>query len=95
MPGTSRKFFIDYSGTIVCDFDLSKVKILRDGNFGNKIKIILPPSKILDAYADAHSFKIHMQDTGIFAANIQIAEQNKKSPPMLKFNSKSPFGKVC
>lgn len=76
MPGTSRKFFMDYSGTIVCGFDLSEVKILRDGI--NKIKIILPPSKILDAYANVHSFKIHMQDAGIFAENIQIEEQNKK-----------------
>ena len=76
MPGTSRKFFMDYSGTIVCGFDLSEVKILRDGI--NKIKIILPPSKILDAYANVHSFRIHMQDAGIFAENIQIEEQNKK-----------------
>lgn len=76
MPGTSRKFFMDYSGTIVCGFDLSEVKILRNGT--DKIKIILPPSKILDAYADVHSFKIHMQDTGIFAENIQIEEQNEK-----------------
>lgn len=76
MPGTSRKFFMDYSGTIVCGFDLSEVKILRDGI--NKIKIILPPSKILDAYANVHSFKIHMQDAGIFAENIQIEGQNKK-----------------
>lgn len=76
MPGTSRKFFMGYSGTIVCGFDLSEVKILRDGI--NKIKIILPPSKILDAYANVHSFKIHMQDAGIFAENIQIEEQNKK-----------------
>ena len=78
MPGTARKFFMDYSGTIVCGFDLSEVKILRDGNFGNKIKIILPPSKILDAYADVHSFKIRMQDAGIFAANIKIEEQNER-----------------
>lgn len=78
MPGTSRKFFMDYSGTIVCGFDLSEVKILREGNFGNKIKIIIPPCKILDAYADVHSFKIHMQDAGIFAENIKIEEQNEK-----------------
>lgn len=76
MPGTSRKFFMDYSGTIVCGLDLSEVKILHDGT--NKIKIIIPPSKILDAYADIHSFKIHIQDAGIFAENIQIEEQNEK-----------------
>ena len=76
MPGTARKFFMDYSGTIVCGFNLNDVKLRREGVSG--VKIILPPSKILDAYADVNSFKIHMQDAGIFAENIKIEEQNEK-----------------
>ncbi|MBR1647328.1 MAG: DUF4230 domain-containing protein [Selenomonadaceae bacterium] len=76
MPGTSRKFLMDYSGTIVCGFDLSGVQVLRDGTFGNKVKVILPSSKILDIYADVNSFNIHLQDAGILASNIKIEEQN-------------------
>jgi len=74
IPGTSRKFLMDYSGTIVCGFDLTGVNISRDGN---KVKIFLPQSKILDIYADVNSFKIHMQDAGILAANIKLEEQNE------------------
>lgn len=77
IPGTSRKFLMDYSGTIVCGFDLSGVKISRDGALSNKVKVILPPSKILDIYADVNSFKIHLQDAGLLASNIKIEEQNE------------------
>lgn len=74
MPGTSRKFFMPYSGTIVCGFDLSKANILREGN---KVKIFLPQSKILDAYTDVNSCKPQYQDTGIFA-KIKLEEVNEK-----------------
>ena len=76
MPGSSRKFLMDYSGTIVCGFDLSGVKVVRDTTFGNKVKVILPPSKILDIYADVNSFNIRLQDAGLLASNIKIEEQN-------------------
>ncbi|MBR3746871.1 MAG: DUF4230 domain-containing protein [Selenomonadaceae bacterium] len=76
IPGTSRKFLMDYSGTIVCGFDLSGVQISRDGALSNKVKIILPPSKILDIYADVNSFNVHLQDAGLLASNIKIEEQN-------------------
>ena len=75
MPGTSRKFLMDYSGTIVCGVDLRSLKILRDG-LSNKVKVIIPPSKILDIYADVNSFNIHLQDAGLLASNIKIEEQN-------------------
>lgn len=39
IPGTSQKFLMDYSGTIVCGFDLSGVKISRDGALSNKVKV--------------------------------------------------------
>ena len=77
MPGTSRKFLMDYSGTIVCGFDLNDVKVMRDGTLSNKVKVILPPSKILDIYADVNSFNVHLQDTGILASDIKIEEQNE------------------
>ena len=76
MPGTSRKFLMDYSGTIVCGFDMSGVKVVRDGTFGNKVKIFLPSSKILDIYADVSSFNIRLKDAGLLASNIKIEEQN-------------------
>ena len=75
VPGSSRKFLMDYEGTIVCGFDLSGVKISRDG-MSNRVKVFLPPSKILDAYADVKSFKIHLQNAGLLASNIKIEEQN-------------------
>ena len=68
---------MDYSGTIVCGFDLSGVKISRDGALSNKVKVILPPSKILDIYADVNSFNVHLQDAGLLASNIKIEEQNE------------------
>ena len=76
MPGSSRKFLMDYSGTIVCGFDWNDVKIMRDGTFGNKVKVILPPSKILDIYADVSSFNVHLQDAGLLASKITLEEQN-------------------
>ena len=78
MPGSSRKFLMDYSGTIVCGVDLKDgVKVMRDGAFNNKVKVILPPSKILDIYADVSSFNIRLQDAGLLASNIKIEEQNE------------------
>ena len=77
MPGSSRKFLMDYSGTIVCGFDLSGVKVLRDGTLSNKVKVFMPPSKILDIYADVNSFNIRLKDAGLLAANIKIEEQNE------------------
>ena len=77
IPCTSRKFLMDYSGTIVCGFDLNDVKVMRDGTLSNKVKVILPPSKILDIYADVNSFNVHLQDTGILASDIKIEEQNE------------------
>lgn len=76
MPGSSRKFLMDYSGTIVCGFDWNDVKVMRDGTFGNKVKIFLPSSKILDIYADVSSFNIHLQDAGLLASKITLEEQN-------------------
>lgn len=76
LPGSSRKFSMDYAGTIVCGFDCKSVEISRDGAWSNKIKILLPPSEILHIYPDVDSYRINRQDAGIFAANIKLEEQN-------------------
>lgn len=76
MPGSSRKFSMNYAGTIVCGFDLTGVQILRDGALSNKIKVFLPASEILHIYPDVNSYRINQQEAGIFAENIKLEEQN-------------------
>ncbi|MBR4905097.1 MAG: DUF4230 domain-containing protein [Selenomonadaceae bacterium] len=76
MPGTDRKFLMNYSGTITCGCDLDKIRFSKD-EMSNRVKIIVPNSQILDMYADVSSFKIHHQDAGILAENIKIEEQNE------------------
>lgn len=76
MPFSGRKLFMEYSGMIVCGCDLREVRFVRDENAGNRVKILVPRSKILDCYADVHSFKVHYQDTGLLAKDFQINEQN-------------------
>ena len=77
IPGTSRKFSMDYMGTIVCGCDLNKIHIEREGNSKDRVKMTVPQSKILDIYADVNSFKIHSQEAGLLAENIKIEEQNE------------------
>ena len=76
IPGTTRKFSMDYVGTIVCGCDLNEIHITQDGN-SNRVKITVPQIKILDIYADVNSFMINHQKSGIFAPNIKIEEQNE------------------
>ncbi len=73
MPGSDRKLLLSYSGMIVCGCKLDKIRLAREGN---RVKIFVPPSRILDLYADVRSIKIHCQDAGIFAKDIKLAEQN-------------------
>ncbi|MBR0261742.1 MAG: DUF4230 domain-containing protein [Selenomonadaceae bacterium] len=70
MPGSERKFLMDYSGMITCGCDLEAIRFERDEQ-SNRVKIIVPPSRIFDIYADINSFKIHHQSEGIFADNIK------------------------
>ena len=76
MPGSDRKFLMDYSGTITCGCDLEKIRFEREA-VTNRVKIIVPPSQILDMYADVKSFKIHHQSEGIFADNLKIEHQQE------------------
>ena len=57
LPGTTRKFMMRYSGTIVCGNDLSKIDISE--RFAvNRVRVVVPRSRILDIYADIHSFEV-------------------------------------
>lgn len=76
MPGSDRKISLTYSGSIVCGCDLSGIRFSRDEQFENRVKILVPQSRILDIYADVKSFKIHHHDAGIFAKDIEIEDQN-------------------
>lgn len=76
MPGSSRKFLMNYTGTITSGCDINKIRIQREG-VGNHLKILVPHSQILDAYANVNSFQIHHQDTGIFASDFKIEDQHE------------------
>ena len=75
-PGTTRKFMMRYAGTIVCGNDLSKVDISE--RFAvNRVRVVVPRSRILDIYADIHSFEVYDQQAGLFTA-IRLEDQNRE-----------------
>ena len=76
VPGTTRKFKLNYSGTIVCGCDLNKIII--DNNFFNQnhLRITVPESKILHIYPHIDSIEPYDVSTGIFASDITLEEQN-------------------
>ncbi len=76
MPGTHRKFQMSYSGTITCGCDLAAIRFEQDALTG-RVKIIVPPSRILDRYADVNSFKVHHQSEGILADDIKLDQQKE------------------
>ena len=75
-PGTTRKFMLKYYGTIVCGCDLSKAKVSERFDV-NRVRITLPHSEILDAYADVHSFEVYDQHSGIFTS-VKLEDQNRE-----------------
>lgn len=77
IPGTARNFFMDYAGIIACGCDLTEVHISHPDSLSDRVKIVLPHSKILYASSDEKSYKIHINDTGVFSASISLEEQNK------------------
>lgn len=78
VPGTTRKFILDYAGTVVCGVDLDKVRIASVFVNRNHLKIVVPQSRILDMYPEISTFKLHEKNSGIFADNIEIEEQNRE-----------------
>ena len=76
MPGSDRKFQMTYSGTITFGCDLDAIRFERD-ELSDRVKIIVPPSKIFDIYADVSSFKVQHQSKGFFADEIKLEEQKE------------------
>ena len=76
MPASNRKFQMSYSGTITCGCDLEAIRFEQDFLTG-RVKIIVPPSKILDRYADVNSFKIHHRSKEFFADEINLEQQQE------------------
>lgn len=73
IPGTQKKFMLQYNGTIKCGCDLKKVKVVYDED-SNRAKISLPRSEVLDIYADFQSIRMH-DNSGIFTS-VKPTEQN-------------------
>ncbi len=76
LPGTSRRFILKYSGTITCGNDLSLLQI--SGRFAvNRVRMVVPRSRILDIYADMKSIQVYDQRSGIFSS-ILLQDQNRE-----------------
>ncbi|MBQ7263623.1 MAG: DUF4230 domain-containing protein [Synergistaceae bacterium] len=75
-PGTTRRFMMRYSGTIVCGCDLSAADVSERSGTG-RVRIIVPRSHILDVYADVRSFEVYDQSAGIFTS-IRLEDQNRE-----------------
>ena len=75
IPGTKRKFMLKYNGTIVCGCDLTKVKLTE--GYGDRMRIILPRSQVLDVYADMQSLEVYDQSAGIFTS-VKLEDQNRE-----------------
>ena len=73
IPGTQRKFMLQYNGTIKCGCDLKKIQVVYD-EMANKAKVTLPRSEVLDIYADFNSIRMH-DNSGIFTS-VKPTEQN-------------------
>ena len=76
LPGTTRKFILKYSGTLTCGNDLSGIQISE--RFAvNRIRMVVPRSKLLDLYADMKSIQVYDQKAGIFSS-IELQDQNRE-----------------
>ena len=75
LPGTTRKFMLKYNGTLVCGCDLTKAKVSE--GYGDRMRIVLPKSEVLDAYADMQSLEVYDQSAGIFTS-VKLEEQNRE-----------------
>lgn len=76
LPGTGRKFILKYSGTITCGNDLSAIQISE--RFAvNRVRMVVPRSKLLDLYADMKSIQVYDQKAGFFTS-IRLEDQNRE-----------------
>ena len=76
LPGTGRKFILKYSGTVTCGNDLSRIQISE--RFAvNRVRMVVPRSKLLDLYADMKSIQVYDQKAGFFTS-IRLEDQNRE-----------------
>ncbi|MDR1377509.1 MAG: DUF4230 domain-containing protein [Synergistaceae bacterium] len=76
LPGTRRKFILKYAGTIVCGNDLAQVTITERFAL-NRVRMVVPRSRLLDLYADMKSVQVYDQRAGIFTS-IELQDQNRE-----------------
>ena len=76
LPGTERKFILKYGGVIVCGSDLENIQITERFSV-NRVRIVVPRSKILDIYADMRSVQVYDQSAGLFTS-IELSDQNRE-----------------
>jgi hypothetical protein len=76
LPGTGRKFILKYSGTITCGNDLSKIQISERFSV-NRVRVVVPRSRLLDLYADMKSIQVYDQKAGFFTS-IELQDQNRE-----------------
>jgi hypothetical protein len=76
LPGTTRKFILKYSGMVVCGNDLSKIQISERFSV-NRVRMVVPRSRILDIYADMKTIQVYDQKAGIFTS-IHLKDQNRE-----------------
>ena len=75
MPGSDRKFLMNYAGTMTCGCNLDDIRVQRMGDMA--ARVVVPHSQILDIYADVNSFQIHHQETGLLADNFKLEDQHE------------------
>jgi hypothetical protein len=76
LPGTGRKFILKYAGTIVCGNDLAQMTITERFAL-NRVRMVVPRSRLLDLYADMKSIQVYDQRAGMFTS-IELQDQNRE-----------------
>lgn len=82
VPGTTQKFILKYGGIVTCGNDLSDIQISE--RFAvNRLRIVVPRSRIFDLYADVKSVQLYDQKAGIFTS-VSLEDQNREILQNLK-----------
>lgn len=76
LPGTERRFILKYSGTLACGNDLSQIR-MSECFAVNRIRVVVPRSRILDIYPDMTSVRVYDQRAGLFAS-VRLEDQNRE-----------------
>jgi hypothetical protein len=76
LPGTRRKFILKYAGTIVCGNDLTRITITERFAL-DRVRMVVPHSRLLDLYADMKSVQVYDQRAGVFTS-LELQDQNRE-----------------